>query len=143
MASVEQKPVSGGLLSGLLRWFRGSNSGPVLGLISPSALWLLIFFLAPLVLVLLVSFGERGDAGQVVYSWTAKNYIRFFGKVGTRYLYVQIFARSLLIALLNTLLCLLVGYPLAYFIARQPTTRRNVLLLLVMIPFWTNRYRHS
>jgi spermidine/putrescine transport system permease protein len=122
----------------LLRWFRGSNTGPVLGLISPSAFWLLIFFLAPLVLVLLVSFGERGDAGQVVYSWTAKNYIRFFSKVGTRFLYVQIFARSLGIALLNTLLCLLVGYPLAYFIARQPTARRNVLLLLVMIPFWTN-----
>jgi spermidine/putrescine transport system permease protein len=90
------------------------------------------------VMVLLVSLGERGEAGQVVYSWTLKNYTRFFSKIGERYLYVQIFGRSLVIALLNTLLCLLVGYPLAYFIARQPTHRRNALLLLVMIPFWTN-----
>lgn len=129
---------SGGVIKGLLRGFRGSSAGPVLGLISPAALWLLIFFLVPLVLVLLVSFGERGDAGQVVYSWTLKNYARFFGKVGDRYLYIQIFIRSLGIALLNTLLCLLVGYPLAFFIARQAPKRRNVLLLLVMIPFWTN-----
>jgi spermidine/putrescine transport system permease protein len=129
---------SGGVIKGLLRGFRGSSAGPVLGLISPAALWLLIFFLVPLVLVLLVSFGERGDAGQVVYSWTLKNYVRFFGKVGDRYLYIQIFIRSLGIALLNTLLCLLVGYPLAFFIARQAPKRRNVLLLLVMIPFWTN-----
>jgi len=126
------------LLSGLLRWFRGSNTGPVIGLISPTALWLLIFFLAPLVMVFLVSLGERGNAGQVVYTWTLENYARFFGKVGQRYLYLQIFSRSLVIALVNTVLCLLVGYPLAYFIARQPASRRNALLLLVMIPFWTN-----
>jgi spermidine/putrescine transport system permease protein len=138
MATLGRKQASGGLIKGLLRGFRGSSAGPVLGLISPAALWLLIFFLVPLVLVLLVSFGERGDAGQVVYSWTLKNYARFFGKVGDRYLYIQIFIRSLGIALLNTLLCLLVGYPLAFFIARQAPNRRNVLLLLVMIPFWTN-----
>lgn len=138
MAVVEQKRPSGGVMSRLLRWFRGSSTGPVLGLISPAGLWLLIFFLAPLVMVLLVSLGERGDAGQVIYSWTLKNYTRFFGKVGQRYLYVQIFARSMGIALINTVLCLIIGYPLAYFIARQPGNRRNVLLLLVMIPFWTN-----
>lgn len=138
MATLEHRHASGGLITRLLRRFRGSSNGPVLVLISPAALWLFIFFLAPLVLVLLVSLGERGDAGQVVYSWTLKNYVRFFGKVGERYLYVQIFLRSLGIALLNTLLCLLVGYPLAYFIARQAPNRRNVLLLLVMIPFWTN-----
>jgi spermidine/putrescine transport system permease protein len=138
MASLERKRASGGVIARLLRGLRGSSLGPVLGLTSPAALWLLIFFLVPLVLVLLVSFGERGDAGQVVYSWTLKNYARFFSKVGDRYLYVQIFIRSLGIALLNTLLCLLVGYPLAYFIARQTPKRRNVLLLLVMIPFWTN-----
>ncbi len=138
MAIAEQERSPGRLASGLLRWFRGSGTGQVLGLISPAALWLLIFFLIPLLMVLLVSFGERGDAGQVVYSWTLKNYVRFFGKVGERYLYIRIFARSLGIALINTLLCLMMGYPLAYFIARQPTRRRNALLLLVMIPFWTN-----
>jgi spermidine/putrescine transport system permease protein len=138
MATLDRNRASDGVVARLLRGLRSSNVGPVLGLTSPAALWLLIFFIAPLVMVLLVSFGERGDAGQVVYSWTLKNYARFFGKVGDRYLYVQIFIRSLGIALLNTVLCLLVGYPLAYFIARQAPRRRNVLLLLVMIPFWTN-----
>jgi spermidine/putrescine transport system permease protein len=138
MAVLEEKRPPVGLMGRLLRRFRSSSSGPVLGLISPAALWLLIFFLVPLVMVLLVSLGERGEAGQVVYSWTLKNYTRFFSQIGGRYLYVQIFSRSLAIALMNTLLCLLVGYPLAYFIARQPTNRRNALLLLVMIPFWTN-----
>jgi spermidine/putrescine transport system permease protein len=138
MAAVEQTRPAHRAKGGIIRWFRSSNTGPILGLISPAALWLLVFFLIPLVLVLLVSLGERGNAGQVVYSWTLKNYTRFFGKVGQRYLYVQIFARSLGIAFVNTLLCLLIGYPLAYFIARQATRRRNVLLLLVMIPFWTN-----
>jgi spermidine/putrescine transport system permease protein len=138
MAVLEENRPSVGLVGRLLRRFRRSSTGPVLGLMSPAALWLLIFFLIPLVMVLLVSLGERGEAGQVVYSWTLKNYARFFSKIGGRYLYVQIFSRSLVIALLNTLLCLLVGYPLAYFIARQPTNRRNALLLLVMIPFWTN-----
>jgi spermidine/putrescine transport system permease protein len=132
MAVLEEKRPPVGLMGRLLRRLRGSSSAPVLGLISPAALWLLIFFLIPLVMVLLVSFGERGETGQVVYTWTLKNYTRFFSKIGGRYLYVQIFA------LMNTLLCLLVGYPLAYFIARQPTGRRNALLLLVMIPFWTN-----
>jgi spermidine/putrescine transport system permease protein len=138
MAVLEENRPPVGLVGRLLRRFRRSSTGPILGLISPAALWLLIFFLIPLVMVLLVSLGERGEAGQVVYSWTLKNYARFFSKIGERYLYVQIFGRSLVIALLNTLLCLLVGYPLAYFIARQPTNRRNALLLLVMIPFWTN-----
>jgi spermidine/putrescine transport system permease protein len=138
MAVLEENRPAVGLVDRLLRRFRRSSTGPVLGLMSPAALWLLIFFLIPLVMVLLVSLGERGEAGQVVYSWTLKNYARFFSKIGGRYLYVQIFGRSLVIALLNTLLCLLVGYPLAYFIARQPTNRRNALLLLVMIPFWTN-----
>ncbi len=134
MAVVEQKKP----LRDWLRWFRRSDTGAILGLISPAAFWLFVFFIAPLLMVLLVSFGERGDAGQVVYSWTLDNYTRFFSKVGERYLYIQIFWRSLGIALANTILCLLVGYPLAYFIARQPAKWRNALLVLVMIPFWTN-----
>jgi len=138
MAVAERKQPSGMRRHGLLSWLRGSQAGPVLGLMSPGALWLIAFFLVPLVLVLLVSLGERGAAGQVVYNWTAKNYARFFGQVGERYLYVLIFLRSLGIALVNTVLCLLAGYPLAFFIARQPANRRNALLLLVMIPFWTN-----
>ncbi|MFQ5577367.1 MAG: ABC transporter permease [Anaerolineae bacterium] len=138
MAVAKSQKPAGGVMAWLLRRFRSGDAGPIIFLTSPAVLWLLVFFLAPLVMVLLVSFGRRGDAGQVVYTWTLDNYTRFFSRVGERYLYLQIFGRSLWIALVNTVLCLLVGYPLAYFIARQPANRRNLLLLLVMIPFWSN-----
>ena len=112
---------------------RRSKNLQILSLLSPSAAWLLVFFLLPLVMVLLVSLGKRGPYGGVVYQWNLGNYIRFMDRI-----YFKIFFRSVWMATANTLLCLLFGYPLAYFIARRPKRWRNVLLLLVMIPFWTN-----
>ena len=112
---------------------RRSKNLQILSLLSPSAAWLLVFFLLPLVMVLLVSLGKRGPYGGVVYQWNLGNYIRFMDRI-----YVKIFLRSVWMATANTFLCLLFGYPFAYFIARQPKRWRNVLLLLVMIPFWTN-----
>jgi spermidine/putrescine transport system permease protein len=112
---------------------RRSKSVQVLSLLSPSALYLLVFFLLPLGMVLLVSLGKRGPIGGVVYDWNLDNYIRFLDRI-----YFKVFIRSVLIATANTVLCLLFGYPFAYFIARRPKRWRNVLLLLVMVPFWTN-----
>ena len=112
---------------------RRSKNLQILFLLSPSAAWLLVFFLLPLVMVLLVSLGKRGPYGGVVYQWNLGNYIRFMDRI-----YVKIFLRSVWMATANTFLCLLFGYPFAYFVARQPKRWRNVLLLLVMIPFWTN-----
>jgi spermidine/putrescine transport system permease protein len=112
---------------------RRSKSVQVLALLSPSAVYLLVFFLLPLVIVLLVSLGKRGPMGGVVYDWNLDNYIRFIDRI-----YFKVFIRSVWIATANTLLCLLFGYPFAYFIARRPKRWRNVLLLLVMVPFWTN-----
>jgi spermidine/putrescine transport system permease protein len=105
----------------------------LLVLISPSLFWLVVFFVAPLVLVLAISFGQRGTYGGVRWDLTLKNYTRFFDP-----LYLRIFGRTIFIALITTLICLLLGYPLAYFIARRPVRWRNGLLLLLMIPFWTN-----
>ena len=117
----------------VVRVIRRNKRLQVLSLLSPALFWLAVFFVAPLVIVLIVSFGKRGPFGTVIYTWTVDNYVRFFDPI-----YGRIFLRSAWIALVNTVLCLLVGYPLAYFIARQPRGRRNALLLLVMIPFWTN-----
>lgn len=112
---------------------RESQGLQALLLTSPTIFWLTLFFLLPLVMVLVVSFGQRGDAGQVVYDWTVENYTRL-----ADLLYLRIFARSVWMALLNTGLCLMFGYPLAYFIARSGGRWRHSLLLLVLIPFWTN-----
>jgi len=105
----------------------------ILFLISPSLFWLVVFFFAPLVLVFAISFGERGTYGGVEWVLNLGNYLRFFDS-----LYLRIFGRTLYIAAATTLLCLLAGYPLAYFIATRPPQWRNALLLLLMIPFWTN-----
>lgn len=105
----------------------------LLFLISPSLFWLLVFFLIPLIVVFAISFGQRGTYGGVRWNLTLENYTRFFDP-----LYLRIFGRTLVIALTTTVICLLIGYPLAYFIATRPPRWRNGLLLLLMIPFWTN-----
>jgi spermidine/putrescine transport system permease protein len=105
----------------------------LLFLISPSLFWLVFFFLIPLLLVFAISFGQRGTYGGVKWVLNLQNYLRFFDP-----LYLRIFGRTLYIATVTTLICLLAGYPLAYFIATRPPQWRNVLLLLLMIPFWTN-----
>jgi len=128
--------------------FRRSRNARLLGLISPGAFWLIIFFTIPLFFMLLISFVEKGRAGgvQAPLQFTPESYALFFNACTSQFsgpecnplLYIGIFANSMRIALIVTLLCLLVGYPLAYFISRQNMRWRNLLLLLVMIPFWTN-----
>jgi len=131
---------AGGLLLLLLR------RNAAWSLAYPAGFWLLVFFLIPLTIVFFVSLGERTRLGTVTYpSFSLANlgaffddYARVFSRVGGDFIYLRIFARSAWLALLNTALCLLFGFPLAYWIARQPAHRRNLWIFLVMIPFWTN-----
>ncbi len=102
-------------------------------LLMPATLWLLVFFIAPLFIVAAYSFLERGTYGGVIWSFTLENFRRVFDP-----LYLNSFLRSVYIAGLTTIFCLLLGYPLGYYIASRPLQRRNTLLLLLMIPFWTN-----
>jgi spermidine/putrescine transport system permease protein len=99
----------------------------------PAVLWLGCFFIVPLLIVFIVSFATRGTYGGVVWQFTLANYAELFHP-----LYLLIFTQSLLFAFLTTLLCLIIGFPLAYFIARTPKRRQSIWLLLVLVPFWTN-----
>jgi spermidine/putrescine transport system permease protein len=99
----------------------------------PALLWLAIFFLLPLIMVIVLSFWQRGLYGEVVYAFTLKNYLRFIDP-----LYVEILFDTLVVSLLTTLLTLLIGYPLAYHISRMGRAWQHIWLLLVMIPFWIN-----
>lgn len=110
-------------------------------LMTPMLAWLVAFVIAPTVILLVYSFCQRDDLGQVVYSFTWDNYRRIFfdsdtGHFGTTYF--TVFIRSVVYAGLTTIICLVVGYPVAWFIGRAPESRRNLLLTLVMIPFWTS-----
>lgn len=102
-------------------------------LIFPSLFWLVVFFAIPLIIVLVYSFLKRGPYGQVVWEFNLNNYARFFDP-----LYLKIFARSFKIAAITTIVSLLLGYPMAYWIATRSAKWRNILLLLLMIPYWTN-----
>lgn len=85
-------------------------------------------------LVLVYSFLARGRYGGVEWTFTLHNYARFFGSA----IYPEIFKRSAVLAFETTVLCLVVSYPLAHYIARRSPAWRNTLILLVVVPFWTN-----
>jgi spermidine/putrescine transport system permease protein len=100
---------------------------------APIAVWMLGFFLIPLVLIVIVSFCIRGEVGDIVYSFTGDNYKRLINT-----LYITIFFKSLLIAIGTTVICLIFGYPFAFIIARANKAIKPILLLLIILPFWTN-----
>lgn len=102
-------------------------------LLAPMVAWLALFVVVPTVILFVYSFCERDEVGGVIFSFTLDNYARVFDPV-----YLRIFVRSIGYAGLTTLICVIVGYPMAYYIARAPEARRNQLLLLVMVPFWTS-----
>lgn len=103
-------------------------------LLTPGLLWLLLFFALPLVIIFVYSFMTNDALGRVVYEPTLNNYITIF----TQSLYVNAYWRSIWASVLTTVICLLLGYPLAVFIARSPQQWRMPLLMLILIPFWTN-----
>ena len=102
-------------------------------LLSPMLLWLVAFVVVPMAILLVYSFCERDELGRVVFSFSWENYARVLEPM-----YLKIFARSIGYAALTTAICAVVGYPVAYYIARRSARRRNLLLMLVMIPFWTS-----
>lgn len=102
-------------------------------LLAPMLLWLVAFIVVPTCILGVYSFCQRDDIGRVVYEFTWDNYKRVFDTV-----YLTIFAKSVFYAGLTTLICIILGYPMAYRIARASERWRQKLLFLVMIPFWTS-----
>jgi putrescine transport system permease protein len=110
-------------------------------------MWLLLFFLIPFVIVLKIGFSETQIAlppYQPLFEWTQEKILQIKLNVGNFLylvqdtLYLRAYLNSMKIAAISTLLCLLVGYPIAYSIARANTMWRNILLMMVILPFWTS-----
>lgn len=105
-----------------------------LSLISPALLWLLLFIVAPLLIVIVVSFATRGPYGKTIYEFTPSNFLRAFDQ-----LYLRAYWRTLWIATTTTCLCAVISYPVAYYLAlRAPERWKRSLLVLTVIPFWTS-----
>ena len=98
-------------------------------LLFPVVFWLFCFFLLPLVSVFIYSFIERGTYGGVRWNFTPENYQRLFDG-----LYLGILWRSVSTALVCTAICLLLGYPFAYYLARYRPKHRSILLLSSLSP---------
>jgi spermidine/putrescine transport system permease protein len=115
------------------QYLRESPAAQGLALVSPTLLYLAVFLILPLVLVILLSFLSRGPYGDVVFTFNLRNYARLLDPI-----YLRILGYSLSTAGLTTLLTILIGYPLAAYIARVPVRQRSFLLFLILVPFWTN-----
>ncbi len=99
----------------------------------PGGLWLLLLFVVPVVLVLALSFGYTDDLGEAIYSTRLDNYERLVDPD-----YLPVLFRSVGFALAAVVLCLLIGYPVAYYIAVFGGRWKNVLIALVILPFFVN-----
>lgn len=117
---------------GALRWLARRPRAPGVLLLAPGALWLFAFFLVPILILLVYSFMPRGAYGGVEPGITLEHYRRFVDP-----LYLGILRRTAWLSLLCTVACLLLAYPTAYVIAKSGP-RRNFLLFLAVLPFWTS-----
>ena len=111
---------------------RRAGPGPWFFL-TPMLGWLLLFVIIPTIMLVVVSFSERDSLGRIIYSFTTENYLRAFD-----WKWLKILGISVWYALLTTVICLILGYPVAYFIGRSSERVRGLLIMLVMIPFWTS-----
>jgi spermidine/putrescine transport system permease protein len=108
-------------------------AGPLL--VAPMAFWMLAFFLVPLILIILYSFGTQGvyQTG-VSLDFNPEWYQQILSDASSR----KAFMLTMQMVLINTLGCLVLGYPLAYFISVKSGKRKTLFVLLIMLPFWTS-----
>lgn len=110
-----------------------NKTGFAFAMLSPVTLVLVFLIVIPLIYIVVMSFMTRGTYGGIVYKPTLENYKAIFDK-----LYLDVMMKSVGWSLISTILCLLIGYPVAYRIAGMPKKRASTAILLIMIPFWTS-----
>jgi len=115
-----------------LAWLYTQPEAQAWALLAPGGFWLLAFFLVPLVIMFVYSLMPRGIYGGVEPGFTLEHYARFFDP-----LYLQVLQRTFAWSIACTVICLFLGYPVAYVIARSGRWR-TLLVFLVVLPFWTS-----
>jgi len=115
-----------------LGWLHRRPEARAWALLAPGAFWLVAFFTVPILIMLAYSLMPRGIYGGVDRGFTLEHYARFFDP-----LYLQVLERTFVWSVACTVICLVLGYPVAYVIVRSGRWR-NLLLFLVVLPFWTS-----
>ena len=110
-------------------------------------IWLFIFFLVPFFIVLKISFAESLIASppfSSLFQWADDGALQIrilfdsFAYLWEDELYLNTYLNSVKVAFISTIICLLIGYPMAYAIVRSSQTKKNILLMLIILPFWTS-----
>lgn len=101
--------------------------------LAPVALWFAVFLLVPLAIVGVYSFATRGPYGGVIFDFSISNYLRALD-----WLYLKILLNSIGLALLTTVSCVIIAFPAAYVMATSRPRMRALLMMAIMLPFWTN-----
>ena len=109
------------------------NTLPAIAMAGPVSLWMILFVALPMLFIIYISFMSRGVFGDVVYEFSTDSYKTLLDSV-----YFKVIVKSIRAAFITTVLCLLAGYPFAYYIAKQPKEKASKLIMLIMLPFWTN-----
>ncbi len=110
-----------------------ANTLPALITVGPVTLIMVLLIAVPLIYVAVMSFCSIDEFYNVTFKFTVQNYVRLANAD-----YLKIYAQSIAIALITTIICILVGYPFSYIIARTKSRKKKILYMLVIIPFWTN-----
>jgi spermidine/putrescine transport system permease protein len=109
------------------------NRLPILCMVGPTAIWLFLFLLLPLIYVVAMSFMTKGLFGGVQMKFTLDNYKDIFSA-----LYLKVSWKSIVMAFETSIICLVIAYPFAYLLCKVPSRQRGMLTLLIMLPFWVN-----
>lgn len=101
-------------------------------LVKPYILWMSLFIVVPMLLIVLYAFTEHGNA-LMAFRFTLDNFMRFFDPV-----FIKVLFKSLEVALITTVLCIIIGYPIAYIISNTSERSQTLLILLITLPMWIN-----
>ena len=102
-------------------------------LVYPYCLWAGIFILVPMFIIVMYAFTQTGN-DVLTINFTFDNFIRFFNDP----IFLKVLIRSLKIAVMTTIICIIIGYPTAYFIAKLKTNSQGIMVLLITLPMWIN-----
>jgi len=101
-------------------------------LVKPYILWMSLFIVVPMLLIVLYAFTEHGNA-LMAFRFTLDNFMRFFDPV-----FIKVLFKSLEVAVITTILCIIIGYPIAYIISNTSERTQTLLILLITLPMWIN-----
>lgn len=99
----------------------------------PYVFWSVIFTVVPLITIVVYSFAGRDSFGDIIYEFSLDNYKMFFTPI-----YMNVLWRSIKLSVYSTVICLILGYPMAYIIANAKGTKQNLMVMLFIVPLWTN-----